>query len=155
MEPKESPLVALTPAVEGDSAFLYSLWDQAAREASFSGGPQTEETHQEWLKAVLADPDRHLFVATERGIVVGSARLDTRDMNREAVVSVSVAPAHRKRGLGTAILEILDREAHTLYIQHLLARIKEENVGSLATFKAAGYLFESVTHGIVTMTRRP
>ena len=154
MEQEKSPLVALTPAVQADSEFLYALWDPEARAASFSGGPQNEETHRGWLHAVLADPDRHLFVATEHGMAVGSARLDTHDMNREAIVSVNVAPTHRKRGLGVAILRALDGEARALRVDLLLARIKDSNWGSRAAFLVAGYVLDSVGDGIVTMARR-
>lgn len=154
MEQKESPLVALTPAEQGDADFLYALWDEDARHASFSGGPADLETHLLWLTRTLGHPSRHLFVATERGIAVGSARLDVDVvLGLEAVVSVNVAASHRRRGLGTAMLRALDGEARVLGIRLLTAKMKAVNLGSRATFAAAGYRIEAIRDGVVEMRR--
>lgn len=154
VEQEKGPLVALTPAGQGDAEFLYTLWDEEARSASFSGGPADLDTHLGWLKRTLSDPSTHLFVATERGIAVGSARLDVdAGRGREAVVSVSVAAAHRRKGIGTAILTALDGEARGLGLTTLLAKIKETNPGSRAAFAAAGYRIETIADGVVEMER--
>ena len=140
MEPTQSPPpIVLTPATQGDAEFLYSLWDKTARTASFSGGPRDLDCHVQWLKDTLADPNRHVFVATERGIAVGAARLDVFDVGRWATVSLNVAPAHRRRGIGVAILRALEAEARELKIETLRAEMKLDNVSSQGAFTVAGY----------------
>lgn len=139
----------LRPAVQADAEFLYGLWDAEARRQSFTGGPPTMTSHLAWLKAVLADPQAHLFVAMEGGRPVGSARLDVE--GREATVSVMVADRERRRGLGTAILGGLDAEARPLGIGSLRAEIFETNTGSRTAFANAGYRIADIADGVVTM----
>ena len=149
--PQDTLPVVLTLAVQGDAGFLYDLWDNEARRQSLSGGPPTFEAHLAWLKAVLADPHVFLFVAIERGVRVGSARLDADGST--ATVSVNVARSARRRGLGAAILRALDTEARAVGVGELVAEILEGNPGSRTAFLNAGYRLAEWKDGVVTMRR--
>ena len=147
-----APPLILRPAVQGDAEILYDLWDAEARRQSFTGGPSTFASHVAWLKAVLADPQAHLFVATEGGRPIGSARLDAE--GQEATVSITVAVGDRRQGLGTAILRGLEAEARSLGLTYLRAKILEVNTGSRLAFTHAGYRIEQIQDGVVTMDKR-
>ena len=147
--PLEALPIVLTPAMQGDAQLLYDLWDNEARRQSFSGGPPNLDSHLAWLKAVLANPQTHLFVATERNRPVGSARLDVE--GPAATVSVMVATGERHRGLGTAILRRLEAEARSLGLTYLRAKIFQTHTGSRLAFAHAGYRIEQITDGVVLM----
>lgn len=151
--PTVPPLIALSPAVQSDAELLYALWDAEARRQSIFGGPTTLEAHTTWLKGVLGDPDVHLYVATDRGQAVGSGRLDLVDYGKGAVISVLVAKDARRRGLGTAIIRALEREAAALGLEYIRAEILEDNQGSRMAFMAAGYVIEELKDGVITMLR--
>ena len=150
--PLEALPIVLTPAMQGDAQLLYDLWDNEARRQSFSGGPPNLDSHLAWLKAVLANPQTHLFVATERNRPVGSARLDVE--GPVATVSVMVATGERHRGLGTTILCGLDTVARNLGIASLRAEIFEQNTDSRTAFGNAGYRIKEIKNGVVIMGKK-
>lgn len=81
--------VASAVAVLGDDHDVWSMSSRRAREAS-----------PEW--------DRHYLAALdENGVVVGAADLSmpTRDNPTLALVELDVHPEHRRRGVGTALLD--------------------------------------------------
>jgi len=151
--PPTVPRIALTPAVQSDASFLYELWDEEARRQSILGGPSDVDAHTTWLKGILADPTVHLYVATDRGKAVGSGRLDLVDGGLGAVISVLVAKDARRRGVGTALIRALEREAAALGVGYIRAEILEQNTGSRLAFSNADYAIEYMSDGVVTMLR--
>lgn len=145
--------IVLSPATQSDAPLLYALWDEEARRQSFSGGPTTLDTHTAWLKGVLADPDRHLYVATERGLAVGSGRLDLVDYGKGAVISIVIAKEARGRGLGRRLILALEREAAALGLDFIRAEILEGNAASRRAFAMAGYVIEELKDGAISMLR--
>ena len=56
-----------------------------------------------------------------------------------AEVSLTIAPEHRCRGLGTSALLLLTEKAASFGVSELLARIRRNNIPSQRTFQRAGF----------------
>jgi spore coat polysaccharide biosynthesis protein SpsF len=143
--------VRLRPATPDDERRLWE-WanDPAVRRFAFSTEAIPYDDHARWFAARLADRGCRLFIVEDRdGQPVGQIRTDRRD-GGALEISVSIAEAHRGRGLGTAALRALEREfqrgGETV---RLFGRVKGSNAASAAAFRRAGYepLPEQVVHG--------
>ena len=98
--------VRLRPAQAGDAELLHR-WanDAQTRASSFHPAPIPWPEHQRWLAAVLEDGSRWLLLGLDRDDrPVGQVRLDL-DREGALTISLSVAPEHRGRGIGTALIE--------------------------------------------------
>lgn len=123
--------------------------DPGVRAVSFRGDPIPWEGHQRWFAAKLGDPDCLFFIATgDGGEPIGQVYFDVK--GREAVVSVSLAPASRGKGYGPRVIrkasrKLLDRGA----VESIHAYIKPNNEASLRAFGRAGYVAAEPTriHG--------
>lgn len=150
----DAPLIALSPACVDDGPFFLGLRNHPeTRCQSFDPHEISEAEHQAWLTLRLTSPLCHLYVATERGILVGMGRLDLFGQVPEAEVSLAVAHDHQGRGIGTALIEALAREATALGLTGLTASIKESNSGSRIAFGRAGFVIETIKDNIVTMVK--
>jgi len=152
----DAPLIALSPATKDDADFLLTIRNHPeTRRWSFETGEILPGEHRAWFLAALVDPARRLFVATQSGILVGSARLNLNPaIPWEAEASLAVHPDCQGRGVGTAMIEALCREAAALGVKALMAHIKEGNTGSRIAFGRAGFYIEQIQDGVVTMLRR-
>ena len=76
-------------------------------------------------------------------------RLDPFDRT-DAIVSLTIAPEHRGRGLGPTALIALADQAAALGFSRLIAKIRKTNVRSQRTFEKAGFerCGEEVVHGV-------
>ncbi|OGR61032.1 MAG: hypothetical protein A2X36_05095 [Elusimicrobia bacterium GWA2_69_24] len=129
----------LRPADAGDCEALWR-WrnDPETRRASFDEREVPLDVHARWFEGVLGDADRRLYVIEVEAAAVGMVRLDLQ--GRAAVVSINLAPEWRGKGLGLEALRRLGREAFdVLGLERLIARVKGQNLASLATFERAGY----------------
>ncbi len=97
--------------------------------------PVSDAEHARWFAATLIDPQRRLWVAEENGVPVGQVRVDLDD--DAGVFSIVVAPAHRGRGIGQAMLRgalaEVEREGRAT---KLAALAREENLASIHAFEA-------------------
>ncbi|MGH9226790.1 MAG: GNAT family N-acetyltransferase [Acidimicrobiales bacterium] len=120
----------LRPVTEADARRLWE-WanDPATRAASFTSDPIPWETHADWLRRRLADPASHLFI-TDIGVV----RFEG------AVISVTVAPSARGKGLGAALIDAgVRRLFATTDTPAIVAHIRPENVASHIAFADADF----------------
>lgn len=134
--------VRLRRAGEADSEFLFVLRnEEAVRQNSFHTEPVERSTHEAWLRHVLADENRELFIAEhmESGEPVGQVRLDYEgDPGYE--ISYSVAPMWRGQHVGTIIIGVLMQMlASAAGDTRVFARVKPENAASLAIFLHNGF----------------
>lgn len=137
-----TPDLRVRPATEADAeALLRWRDDPVTRAASRDGGEVGPDRHRAWLSATLADPGRHLLVASDDGGDVGSLRWDRRD-DGEWEVSVTVAPECRGRSLAAPLLRAgedwLGRREPAVHT--MLATVHLDNTASLRLFDGAGYL---------------
>jgi UDP-2,4-diacetamido-2,4,6-trideoxy-beta-L-altropyranose hydrolase len=115
----------------------------ATRRYFLDPAPVPIETHLAWMQAAISASDRVLLVAERDGEPVGSIRFDL--SGAEAELSIYMDPVRVGQGLGTTVLDCAVRYAATGLpegITRLLARVKPENAGSLAAFRAAGFKAE-------------
>lgn len=117
-----------------DAAILFE-WrnDPATRAASITPVLVEWEGHLAWLDAVIADQARDLQIALCPG-PVGSIRFDG-GHSVAPELSWTVAPNHRGRGIGQAMVTA----AVAMMVRPLVARIRNNNVGSQKIARAAGF----------------
>ena len=135
-----SAVVSLRPAVADDCRQVWS-WrnDETTRAASFDSAPIGFETHRRWFDESLQRPDRHLFIVLADGYAAGVVRLDV--AATAGMVSIYLALAWRGRGVGPSALAALERIAFgPLGLERMEARVKADNVASLAAFRKAGFV---------------
>ena len=118
----------------------YSHMEEETRKQSFHTEPIPWETHVEWLKGVLQNKDRHLYICLHGDTPVGMYRLD-RISEETFEISYSIAQACRERGYGRAMLK--EGEAFFLAahpdVKKLTARVKDKNAASCRLFEELGY----------------
>jgi UDP-2,4-diacetamido-2,4,6-trideoxy-beta-L-altropyranose hydrolase len=112
--------------------------DPEAVRFSVTGRGVAPGEHAEWLSARLADPGTSLWIAEEGGAAVGQVRVDLG--NGTGTVSIGIAPAHRGRGVGSAVLQAMlveiDRDPRA---RRLRAVAHAENTASVRAFERAGF----------------
>jgi RimJ/RimL family protein N-acetyltransferase len=131
--------VTLRAATDLDAPLLLE-WrnDPEAVRFSVKGGAVTPAEHADWLMARLADPDTRLWIAEEGGEAVGQVRVDLR--GGAGTVSIGIAPAHRGRGIGSAVLQAMLVEIERdLRVRRLRAVAHAGNTASLRAFERAGF----------------
>jgi len=137
--------VRLRPASLDDAEFVFALrTDAEAERQSFHPAPTWEE-HLEWFRTTMNDADRRLLIVESETGPVGQVRLDTIDDHE--VVSLAIAAPARGRGLGRRALGAVTAVA----AGDLVARVKPDNVRSLAAFAGAGFVAESTNPDEVVM----
>ena len=131
----------LRPAVESDRDLVF-VWanDPLTRAMSFSSEPISATDHARWFAKALAGHGRRLFVAESDGAPLGVLRLDfSTEARHSAEVGINLAESARGRGFAVPALAALSREARSLGVGKLIARIKPENAASRHAFERAGY----------------
>lgn len=127
-------------ADESDAALLFG-WrnDPLAREMSADQRPLVWTEHLDWIRRLLADGDRLQLIAEEDGAPVAGVRYDRSE--REATVSIVVAPAARGRGLAVRALVEGERAARARWpgLTSLRAVIRPQNAASLKAFARVGF----------------
>ena len=147
MEP-QAPLIRRAVATDLERLLaLYRELSDAPEESDPPAGPEARAA----LAAALADPSRHLVVATVNGDVVGTADLlIVQNLTHGArpwgiVENVVVTHAQRGSGIGTAVLEHLlaiARGAGCYKVQLLSGKHRQRAHGF---YRATG--FEPVAEG--------
>jgi chorismate mutase/GNAT superfamily N-acetyltransferase len=92
--------LTLRPADESDAAAVASIHVAARREAAMPPGIHTDEAVRHWLGARLQTDE--VWLAELGGAPVGYAR-----MTPSWLDDLYVAPAHARRGIGSALLDLV------------------------------------------------
>jgi len=132
-------MVRLRAAARTDAAQLFR-WrvDAETVRNSIAPPPASIEDHGQWLDTVLCDASVALYVAydEERGVDVGSVRLDRRAGAGEVEMSITVAPEERGRGYSH---HLIARAIEMTADVRLVAHVKASNTRSLGAFRALGF----------------
>jgi RimJ/RimL family protein N-acetyltransferase len=131
--------VTLRAATDLDAPLLLE-WrnDPDAVRFSVTGRGVTPAEHVDWLVARLADPCTRLWIAEEDAEAVGQVRVDLKDGT--GTVSIGIAPAHRGRGIGSAVLRAMLVEVERDPRVHRLRAVAHaENTASRHAFERAGF----------------
>lgn len=144
---------SLKPALIGDFDLLLEWRNEPeTRKNSFHQDIVDRETHGKWLEGVLKDPNRELFILqNEAHTPIGQIRFDIEEGRAE--VNVSIGKEFRGMGYGSDAVQYGTERflsEHTA-VGRVLARVKEENIGSLKAFARAGYRELSREGGIVSL----
>jgi UDP-2,4-diacetamido-2,4,6-trideoxy-beta-L-altropyranose hydrolase len=128
---------SLKPATMEHLQFLFELRnDESTRKMFRNQDPVKLEDHKQWLEKKLKDRSSRLYVGYSDSLPCGQFRVDA-----DHQTSVSIDPAFRGKGLGEKLIS----EGTKMFflenpnVQFLKADIKNENIGSVKSFKAAGY----------------
>lgn len=131
--------IALRLASQDDCRQLFE-WrnDPTTVAMSLVSEPVAWEDHVRWFESVLANPARHLLVASNGEDSFGTVRFD--DIDDTAEISITVSPEKRGQGVGGLLLELAATWAkEELGLNRILAQIKATNPASIAIFKKSGY----------------
>lgn len=141
-----SSTLALRRAGPADSHTLWE-WRNApdVRATAFSPDPISWEDHERWFARKIADPLCLLFIAEDDEAPLGQIRFDVGEGGTEAEISVSVQRAHRRRGVGTALIEEGIQAAAAEGLRTVHAYIKPENEASVRAFVRAGFVSAGTT----------
>lgn len=125
-----------------DSEALYELASHPdIRKTTFNPAPFSFESHQDWYRKKLADPNYKIFLVCDGALVQGYVRYEkTKD---ECLVHIAVHPRVWGKGIGTfALQESLKFVPHEWNCRKIKAQVLKTNAGSLRIFEKAGYQIE-------------
>jgi ribosomal protein S18 acetylase RimI-like enzyme len=120
----------LRPATAEDGAGVLALWQEAAE-------PTSTDSAEALGNLLRRDPDA-LIIAEAGGRIVGSV-IAGWDGWRGAIYRLAVAPDHRRRGLGQALLRAAEERLTELGGRRLHAIVVESNVNAVAFWTATDW----------------
>jgi ribosomal protein S18 acetylase RimI-like enzyme len=120
----------LRPATAEDSAGVLVLWGEAAE-------PTSTDSVEALDNLLRRDPGA-LIVAEADGRIVGSV-IAGWDGWRGAIYRLAVAPDHRRRGLGQALLRAAEERLTGLGGRRLHAIVVESNASAVAFWTATDW----------------
>jgi GNAT superfamily N-acetyltransferase len=136
-------------ATNGDLAAVTALWIEltrhhAALDPHFALRAGAADEARRLLDAQLRDPDTAIFVAGDPPDAF--AIVDVRrappihpELCRAEITDVYVAPAHRRRGTGRALVAAATRFARDLGAERIEVRVSPRNLEAQAFWRAEGY----------------
>lgn len=158
-----APRLHARPAGTTDSAAQLA-WrnDPLVRRASQDPRAVGDEEHARWFDSVLLSTTRHLLVVEDDALQpIASVRWDALDGGRaEWEVSIMLAPHHRGRGWGAAVLAAAEERllVDEPRASTLVAQVAPGNTASLSLFHGSGYALHEQDPGrtaaFVSLTRR-
>ena len=115
------------------------------RSNAFQSDPISWETHENWFKFKLSDKNCYMYVAENKGVLVGQVRFDIN--SGEAEIGYSIDSRFRGIGLGSKLLQIainaFTKECVRVY--SFKAQVKGSNTASNKIFQKMGFLVEEGT----------
>lgn len=119
---------------------LYFHWanDTETRKQAINQEPIPWENHVGWFEKKLLQKDAYLYIVEQEGTAVGQVRFDAEPEAEDTfVISYSLAPEARGKGLGEAVLQKALRQLQFDVEQPLTltALVKEGNTASFRIFE--------------------
>jgi RimJ/RimL family protein N-acetyltransferase len=147
-------VITIRPAEPGDARALVELGSAIGQEDG-SWLLTTEEwrsipDERRYLRAVRRHPDAAVFVAEEGGQPVGRLSLsrDVHPASRHvADLGLMVAETHRRRGVGTALLDQAVSWAVSAGVQKLELHVFPWNGPAIALYESYGFAHEGLRRG--------
>jgi UDP-2,4-diacetamido-2,4,6-trideoxy-beta-L-altropyranose hydrolase len=122
------------------------LWEWAndpdVRAVSLNSDPISWQSHVEWFRSKMQNPDSVLYLAlNSEDVPIGQVRCQINDGS--AVLSISLAKEFRSKGYGGAVLQIAAAQFfQTSKVTSIDAYVKPDNAASLKLFDRAGFIRE-------------
>lgn len=136
-----------TARMEDAQALLDWRNHPSIRAVSHQGGVIGLEGHRAWLAAVIADPNRHLLIASLDGQPAGVVRYDVH--GERAEVSIYRVPGGPGgTGLGAQLLDSAQQwlRTHCPQVTSIVAEVRADNAASRRMFETAGYGVEMLRY---------
>lgn len=135
----------LKTATFEDASILLS-WrnDELTRKFSLNTDYVSEQEHNNWLKNILKDKRRQLYVAEYQSIKIGTVRVDSEGETH--IISWTVSPEHRGRGHAKKMVSQIINKLNG----KILASIDQENIPSQKVAEHAGMKHVSTNNKIMT-----
>jgi len=132
-----------------DDAGVLLEWrnNPSTRKASHNTALISEDAHIQWLKRILSNENRKLYIAEINGAPVGTVRMDSGALGHE--LSWTISPTMRRTGLGKAMVVQFAGGIP----EPIRAEIKPGNVASIRIAEEAGMAFEREEKGILHYRR--
>jgi GNAT superfamily N-acetyltransferase len=134
-----SPSTIELEAIDRDDPVIAPLFDAFIREADGPLGIDLEAEIVAGPPAELAGPDGVLLLARVDGEPAGLGGVRHLDTEAAEVKSMFVAPSHRGRGIGRAILSELERIARDRGCRRVRLDTSDYLTAALTLYRAAGY----------------
>ncbi len=137
--------IFLRKALIDDMEFVFRLRnDPSVRDSSINTSEVGFETHSQWYKQKLNDPNTHLFIVVINGESVGQTRIDIQ--GNQGVISIVIAKEHRSQGYGR---EAIQNACKLVFledsrVEEIFAYVRLDNATSLKVFRKAGFSQEDV-----------
>ena len=123
-----------------DDLMIYFNWanESQTRLQSFSSKPIALTEHQNWFKNKISSPSCHLYLLEYKGIPAGQIRFD---IQKKAVLSYSIAPEARGKGLSTYLLKkgVEQFKKDRQEKMPIIGYVKEQNIPSNRAFTKLAY----------------
>ncbi len=152
---------------EKDAQILFD-WtnDPVTRQNSFRAEPVIWEEHVNWLQQKLKDSNSLFFIMTDGQNDCGTIRIDWKESDNMisenyGLISFSIAPVYRGKGLGEKILVLAEQSIKAKQtikdkqpIKFLVGEVKTENVTSRKCFEKNNYLLEKESDGELVFKKK-
>jgi RimJ/RimL family protein N-acetyltransferase len=110
-----------------------------------TNGWRNAADERRYLRAIRRYPNAAVFVADDEGVIVGrlSIARDQHPASRHvADLGLMVAASHRRRGIGTALLEAAVRWGQDVGVRKLELHVFPWNTGAIALYERFGFVQE-------------
>ena len=104
-----------------------------------------EDDHKKWLKSVLENKSRELFIALENKQPFGTVRVDFDEQQKTYELSWTISPKFRGQGIGKKMVRSLTEKMD----EKIRAEIKKGNIASVKIAEYAGLTFKKEENGIL------
>jgi RimJ/RimL family protein N-acetyltransferase len=144
--------VVVRPAEPGDAAALVQLGTEVGSEPGgwlISGGWRGVGHERRYLRTVRRSDDAAVFVAEDGEKIVGrlSVARDSHPASRHvADLGLMVAASHRRRGVGTALLDAAVGWARQTGLRKLELHVFPHNEAAIALYEKYGFRREGYRH---------
>jgi RimJ/RimL family protein N-acetyltransferase len=144
--------VVVRPAEPGDAAALVRLGTEVGSEPGgwlISGGWRGVGHERRYLRTVRRSHDAGVFVAEDGDEIVGrlSVARDSHPASRHvADLGLMVAASHRRRGVGTALLDAAVAWARLAGVRKLELHVFPHNEAAIALYERYGFRREGYRH---------
>ena len=127
-------MISIRALRSDESDRMIELWEEAGLACKPRG-----RDHRAHIEREIAGPSSVYLVAEENGRMVGVV-LGTHDGRKGWINRLAVAPEHRRKGIGKALLSAVEERLAAIGIGIVTCLIEDWNAESIEFFEGAGYV---------------
>jgi L-amino acid N-acyltransferase YncA len=141
-------------AVKAEDSADILRWrnDDVTRAMSLNSDLIEPDRHSAWFSRFLENERTLAFVGIVDGRAVGWVRFDALETEAAFLVSITVAPEARSKGMGSQLLELALRKLRTVCSKPVVyAKVKETNLASRKVFQKLGFRLSEESNLLQTL----